>query len=143
MTDCVFCRLAGKSIEAEIVFEDDLVIAFLDSHPIRPGHAQVIPREHFATFEDLPEQTATRIMSVAQRVASALRRLSGVERVAFLFTGGDIPHAHAHVVPMHDKTDITSRRYIAEEHLTFRSTAAASQSELAATGYQLRSLLAL
>jgi hypothetical protein len=46
-----------------------------------------------------------------------MKALYGVPRVAFLFTGGD--HAHAHVVPMHEKTDITSQRYIAEEKLTF------------------------
>ena len=45
-----------------------------------------------------------------------------MKRVAFLFTGGDVPHAHAHVVPMVAGTDITSRRYIAEEDLTFQST---------------------
>ena len=41
-----------------------------------------------------------------------MKEVYQVERVAFLFTGGDVPHVHAHVVPMHEKTDITSARYI-------------------------------
>ena len=70
-----------------------------------------------------------------------MKALYGVPRVAFLFSGGDHAHAHAHVVPMHEKTDITSRRYIAEESLTFRGVPRASFEELAATAAQLRSKL--
>ena len=40
-----------------------------------------------------------------------MKAVYNVNRVAFLFTGGDVPHAHAHVIPMHEKTDITSARY--------------------------------
>ena len=62
-------------------------------------------------------------------------------RVAFLFTGGDVAHAHAHVVPIPKKTDITSRRYAAERHLTFRPLPAASGEELASSATLLRSAL--
>jgi histidine triad (HIT) family protein len=57
-----------------------------------------------------------------------------------MFSGGDHAHAHAHahVIPMDKKTDITSRRYIAEETLTFRSVARAPSDELAAIAAQLR-----
>jgi histidine triad (HIT) family protein len=59
-----------------------------------------------------------------------------------MFTGTDIAHAHAHVLPLVEPTDITSRRYIAEEHLTFRSTPRAPDDELAATAAALRAALA-
>jgi histidine triad (HIT) family protein len=141
MADCVFCRIANGDLEAEVIWEDDLVIAFADIHPIRVGHAQIAPRGHFPYFEDLPEATASHIVHLAQRLSRAMKLLYGVPRVAFLFTGGDHPHAHAHVVPMHEKTDITSRRYIAEESLTFRCTPRASPSELAETAAHLRRAL--
>jgi histidine triad (HIT) family protein len=64
-----------------------------------------------------------------------------VPRVAFLFTGGDIAHVHAHVVPMWEKTDITSRRYIVEERLTFRSLPSPPENELVATAAALREAL--
>ncbi len=63
--------------------------------------------------------------------------------MTFLFTGGDIPHAHAHLVPMHEKTDITSRRYIAEEQLTFRDMPRATDSELRDTAALLAAALAV
>lgn len=141
MTDCVFCRIARGDVHAEVVWEDDLVIALADIHPIRPGHAQIVPRGHFPYFEDLPEGIASRIVHLGQRLSRAMKSLYGVPRVAFLFTGGDHPHAHAHVVPMHAKTDITSRLYIVEQSLTFRCTPRASPNELAETAAELRRAL--
>jgi histidine triad (HIT) family protein len=139
MNECLFCRIASGLVRSEMIYEDDQVIGFMDIGPIRPGHTQVIPREHFAYFEDLPEATASRIIHLGQRLSRVMKALYGVPRVAFLFTGGDHAHAHAHVVPMHEKTDITSRRYIAEGTLTFRDMPRATSEELAATAAQLRS----
>ena len=138
MNECVFCRIARGEIRSEIFYEDSEVIGLMDICPIRPGHAQFIPREHYDYFEDLPDAIACRDIHLGQRVSRVLKALYGVPRVAFLFSGGDHAHAHAHVVPMHEKTDITSRRYIAQEILTFRSVARAPSEELAAIATQLR-----
>jgi histidine triad (HIT) family protein len=66
-----------------------------------------------------------------------MKHIYGVPRVAFLFTGGDLPHAHAHVVPMHENTDITSRLYITQEQLTFRDAPRIPDHELSATAENL------
>jgi histidine triad (HIT) family protein len=139
MNECVFCRVVHGATYSEIIYEEASVIMLMDICPIRPGHAQIIPREHFAYFEDLPEAIACRIIHLGQHLSRAMKALYGVPRVAFLFTGGDHAHAHAHVVPMHEKSDITSRRYIAEGTLTFRGMPRAPAEELAATAAQLRS----
>jgi histidine triad (HIT) family protein len=120
MNGCVFCRVARGEIGSEMIYEDAEVIGLMDICPIRPGHTQIIPREHFDYFEDLPDAIACQINHLGQRLSRALKALYSVPRVAFLFSGGDHAHAHAHVTPMHEKSDITSRRYIAEETLTFR-----------------------
>lgn len=111
---CPFCRIAAGSPDAVMVHEDADVVAFLDIAPIRPGHAQVVPRTHVESFERLPPALAARILAVGQALARRMKRVYGVDRVAFLFTGGDVPHVHAHVVPLHAKTDITSLRYLRE-----------------------------
>ena len=116
-------------------------MAFLDLHPIRPGHVQIIPRSHHPYFDDLPTETVARIVHVGQRMAKVMKQVYGIDRVAFLFTGGDVAHAHAHVVPMHEKTDITSRRCIVEDSLTFRSTPRASAQELSETAALLSAAL--
>lgn len=141
MTQCLFCGIVTGELPAEIVYQDDLVMAIADIHPIRAGHIQIVSCKHVPYFEDLPGATASRIIHVAQRLSRAMKGIYGVERVAFALTGGDHAHVHAHVVPMHDKTDITSRRYIAEEKITFRSTPRASDEELASCATALRAAL--
>ena len=142
MDDCIFCRIARSELPAHIVYEDDLVMAFLDIGPIRPGHTQIISREHVPYFEDLPPPEAARILLLGQRLAKAMKQIYGIPRVAFLFTGGDVAHAHAHVVPMLEKGDITSRRYIVEEKLTMRGLPSPPAEEQAATAATLRAMLA-
>jgi histidine triad (HIT) family protein len=117
-----FLPNSGPKRPRTILHEDDKIMAFLDLCPIRPGHTQIIPKEHHPFFDDLPPATGSRIFAVAQEISRAMKRIYQVPRVAFPFTGGDVPHVHAHLVPMHEKTDITSRLYIAEKDLTFRST---------------------
>jgi histidine triad (HIT) family protein len=112
MIECVFCRIARGEVPAVLVHEDAELVAFLDRGPIRPGHTQIISRTHVATFELLPPDLAARIVELGQQRARRMKEVYGVDRVAFLFTGGDVAHVHAHVVPMHEKTDITSARYI-------------------------------
>jgi len=140
--ECVFCRIARREIAAHVIHDDDRVLAFLDRGPIRPGHTQIMPKQHFPCFDDAPADIIAAIVLVGQACARAMKRLYGVPRVAFLFTGGDVAHVHAHVVPMHEKADITSRRYIVEDTLTFRSMPRASDSELAQTAAELRRALA-
>lgn len=137
--NCLFCRIASGRVSAHAVYESERVFAFLDINPIRLGHIQVVPRRHFAYFDAVPTDVAMEILTVGQRLAPVLRGLFKVERVAFLFTGGDIPHAHAHVVPLVEPTDITSRQYIVESNITFRDAPRASNPELARTASAIKS----
>ena len=104
--------MAGE-IPSIRIHEDGEVIAFLDIAPMRPGHTVIVPRSHVETYEKLPAPLAQRILSLGQQLGRRMKELYKVERVAFFFTGTDIAHAHAHVVPIHEKMDVTSARYIA------------------------------
>ncbi len=112
MNDCPFCAIARKKIEAVIIWEDADLVAFLDRSPIREGHCQIVPKEHYETFERLPPDIAARIIALGQKLARRMKEVYKVDRVAFIFTGGDVPHAHAHVFPIHEKNDVTSGRFI-------------------------------
>ena len=123
MTECPFCKIANKSASAVIVWEDSEIVAFLDTRPIRKGHCLIIPKCHIESFEEMSADLAARLMTLGQRLAQRMKAIYKVERVAFLFTGSDVAHAHAHVFPMQEKTDITSARYILNpENLQFGSS---------------------
>lgn len=111
-TTCPFCRIASGEIQPVTLYEDADIVAFLDIAPVRPGHTLIITRRHIETFEQLPPELAGKILALAQSLARRMKEVYGVERVGFVFTGTDVAHAHAHVVPMHEKTDFTSARYI-------------------------------
>ena len=139
--DCVFCRIAAGEIPAHRVFEDDELVAFLDIAPIREGHVLIVARRHYADFAETPAPLLDAMTRLGQRLARVQKRLYGVERAAFFLTGGDVPHVHAHVLPMHDKTDVTSRRYIAEPELTFRPPPRAADERLAEVARSLAAAL--
>ena len=55
MEDCLFCKIVKKEIPSEIVFENDYLIAFEDINPQAPTHILIIPKEHFASLKEIPE----------------------------------------------------------------------------------------
>lgn len=141
--DCLFCKIAHSKVTAHEIFRNDRLVAFLDIGPIRPGHIQIIPIDHFEYFENLPAELAKDIMLLGQSIAKCQKSIFGVERVAFLFTGGDIAHAHAHLVPMVENTDITSARYIEEKKLTYKSIPYPGEISLRKVASQLSTELGL
>ncbi len=139
--DCLFCRIGAKALPSHVVHESDRILGFLDIHPIRRGHVVIIPKEHHAYFDDLPPALAAEILGLARELAPILRRRYDAKRVGFMFTGTDIAHAHAHVVPMVEPTDLTSRRYIAEEQLSFGPAPRMSDEDLGAIAREISTAL--
>jgi len=138
---CIFCRIASGEIPSIRLYEDERVVVFLDIRPIREGHLLIMPKAHFEYFDDLPADLAAHVMTLAQKIARAMKKTYGVARVGFLYTGTDVAHAHAHVVPLVEATDLTSRRYIAEEKVTFRPMDMVSPDELKQVAGKLRAAL--
>ena len=138
---CIFCRIAAGEIPSIRLYDDEHIVAFLDIRPIREGHLLIMPKGHFEYFDDLPEALAAGVLTLAQKLARAIKKVYGIERVGFLFTGTDVAHAHAHVVPLVEPTDLTSRRYIAEEKVTFRPAEMVSPDELKKVAGKLRAAL--
>jgi len=140
--NCLFCRIAAGELPAHKVHEDEHVLAFLDLHPIRPGHTLVIPRAHHVWFEDMPAELATRVTSCAQSLARAMKALYKVERVALFYTGIHVPHVHAHVVPMHHPHDVSSQAYMTDGPGSYTIPPRLPETEMAAIAGQLGTLLA-
>ena len=73
--DCLFCKIGASKIPSFKVYEDDELLAFLDIAPIREGHVLIIPKAHHDYFDDLPNDLASRIMNLAQRIAKIQKKL--------------------------------------------------------------------
>jgi histidine triad (HIT) family protein len=105
VTDCIFCQIASGESQASIFYEDDTVLAFMDTNPVNEGHALIIPRRHAAHLADLDEETGRHLWTIAQRAAAAIResglKCEGID--LFLAdgeaAGQEIFHVHMHVFP--------------------------------------------
>ena len=73
MSDCLFCKIIGREISGDIVYENEHVLAFTDINPVAPVHILIIPKEHISTLNDLEEnhtQTMGELFLAAKAIAS-------------------------------------------------------------------------
>lgn len=102
--DCVFCRIVAGELPCDRVYEDDLVLAFLDIAPVALGHALVIPKHHHTSITTLDPELSARVMAVAPRIAVALMRATDSDGFNLLLSNGTcagqvVPHVHLHIIP--------------------------------------------
>ena len=113
---CVFCEIVAGRSPASIVYQDDIVMAFMTIRPTAPGECLVIPKAHVDHFTDVDDDTAQRIMVVAQRIGRRLRTAFKPLRVGMVVHGFGVPHAHLLLVPQHGIHHITSDRYVSVQN---------------------------
>lgn len=103
---CIFCRIVARELEAPIVFEDEISLAFLDHRPVFPGHCLLIPQVHFETLVDLPSELVGAYFSNAQLLAAAVE-LALEAHGTFVGINNrvsqSVPHLHLHIVPRRRK----------------------------------------
>lgn len=100
----IFLKIINREIPAHIIYEDDLVIAFLDIMPVNKGHALVVPKKHFVNILDGDPDILAHMMKVAQKVAQAQVKELGAEGFNLVVNNGvaggqEVMHSHFHVVP--------------------------------------------
>ncbi len=101
---CIFCDIVERKEKAEILFEDENIISFLDINPFNVGHSLVIPKTHYENFLDVPNNLFGEIFSVVQQLtkgvvyglqADGYNILSNNGRAA----GQSVFHCHFHIIP--------------------------------------------
>ena|GEM_PF-59579 len=98
MQDSLFTKIIKGEIPCHKVYEDDLVIAFLDIHPQQPGHTLVVPKVQIDLLWDLSDDEYTNLWLVAKKIAKHMRPIMG-KRIGVHVEGNGVPHAHIHLVP--------------------------------------------
>jgi histidine triad (HIT) family protein len=97
--ETLFTKIIEGKIPSYKIYEDELTYAFLDIHPIQPGHTLVVPKLPVENLWDLPDKDFQAVLSTCKRLAIRLRNTLKTERIGLEVIGVDVPHAHVHLVP--------------------------------------------
>lgn len=106
--DCIFCDIAAKVSEAEIIFENEKYIAFLDINPINYGHTLVIPKTHHDNFLTIPALELEEMTKLTQYLAGSVKRALKSDGFNIISNNGSsagqsVFHFHYHIIPRYEK----------------------------------------
>lgn len=122
----IFSRIVAGEIPCHRVWEDDRHLAFLDIHPVTPGHTLVIPKREVDYLFDLDGDDYDALMRAARTVAVRLKERLACARVCVAVLGYEVPHAHIHLLPTNSLAEFP-----------WPGGATADQTELAAMAAKL------
>ena len=110
--NCVFCAIAAGEIPSFKVYEDDLVLAYLDINPFTKGHTLVIPKAHSANLLETDEATLAAVIARVKKVAAHLKAALPCDGFNILQNNGEaagqtVMHLHFHIVPRYGKEPIS------------------------------------
>lgn len=104
---CKFCKIVRKESPESNVYEDSRVMAFLDIRPLAEGHTLVIPKSHYETIYDIPEEEVAHLYKIVKRVALAVKKGVKADGISIVQQNGraagqEIFHLHVHVIPRYE-----------------------------------------
>jgi histidine triad (HIT) family protein len=106
----IFTMIINGEIPCHKVAEDDDFFAFMDIRPINRGHVLVVPKVEVDRMFDLPNELLSKIMLFAKPIADAQEETVDCERVGIVVAGLEVPHAHLHLIPFNDGSELTFAR---------------------------------
>ena len=97
--NCIFCKIAHHETPANIVYEDENFLAFLDINPVRKGHLLLIPKDHYPWMQDLPDALLSESFILVKKLMVALKQALSADYIQVSVVGKDVPHFHIHLMP--------------------------------------------
>lgn len=102
--NCIFCKIANGEIPSKTIYEDEDFRAILDLAPATKGHALILPKEHYKNLFELPEETASKVMILAKKLAAKMRDRLECDGFNIMQNNGEVAgqtvfHFHMHLIP--------------------------------------------
>ncbi|GHT12069.1 HIT family protein [Bacteroidia bacterium] len=102
----IFSKIIKGEIPCYKIAENEHYFAFLDINPLAQGHTLVIPKCEVDYIFDLDDATLSGLVLFAKKVAAALPKAVACKRVGVVVLGLEVPHAHIHLVPLNQESDV-------------------------------------
>ncbi|MBD5521515.1 MAG: HIT family protein [Lachnospiraceae bacterium] len=110
--NCIFCKIANGEIPSKTLFEDDAFRVILDLGPAAKGHALILPKNHYANLYELPEETASKVMLLAKKMAVQMTDKLKCDGFNLVQNNGEVAgqtvfHFHMHLIPRYKNDNQT------------------------------------
>ncbi|MFZ0034189.1 MAG: HIT family protein [Sedimentisphaerales bacterium] len=114
VNDCVFCKMVAGQIPLTKIYEDEVVLSFLDIGPISDGHTLVIPKQHFEELHQCPAEILGQVASRLGKIAAAVVGAMNSDGYNVLCNNGRaagqlVKHLHFHIVPRNASDGVFDR----------------------------------
>jgi diadenosine tetraphosphate (Ap4A) HIT family hydrolase len=132
----IFTRIINGEIPGTFVWRDELCVAFLSINPLAHGHTLVVPVEEVDHWIDASPDLTAHLFGVTHAIALAQRHAFSPARVGVIIAGYEVPHAHIHVVPTNDMSELDfANAAPSADRITLESAAGELRRALRATGH--------
>lgn len=110
MEDNIFMKIVRRELPADIVYEDEDTLAFLDINPTAPGHTLVVPKKPAVNIFDVDAETLAKTVATVRKISPAVRDAVGAHGVHInsnheAAAGQIVFHLHFHIIPRHDRSE--------------------------------------
>ena len=106
----IFTKIINREIPGHIVAEDENFIAFLDITPLVIGHTLVVPKKEVDYIFDMDDDILASMNVFAKKVAKGVKKAIPCKRIGVAVVGLEVPHAHIHLIPLQNISDINFSR---------------------------------
>jgi diadenosine tetraphosphate (Ap4A) HIT family hydrolase len=103
----VFTMIINGDIPGTFVHRDEHCVVFMSINPMAPGHALVVPIVEIDHWIDAPPELSAHLFVVAHRIGRAQQEAFGCEKVGMIIAGYEVAHAHIHLVPTNEMSELS------------------------------------
>lgn len=100
--ECIFCKIISKTLDSNIVYEDDLICCFLDIEPINEGHVLIVPKKHKHNIDEIDDEVLSTMMNLLKQISIIFKNVYSCQGYTIMQNGGDFTdfrHFHIHIFP--------------------------------------------
>lgn len=104
--NCIFCKIINGEIPSYKIYEDDMILAFLDINPVSPGHTLIIPKKHTLDIHSIDNDVLIEIINKSRDIANMLMTKMGAQGFTLVQNNGsvqEVKHFHLHVMPKYKR----------------------------------------
>lgn len=126
----IFTKIINGEIPCYKIAEDDNFLAFLDVNPNAKGHTLCVPKQEIDKIFDIEDDLYIGLMQFSKKIAIALEKTVPCKRIGMAVIGLEVPHAHVHLIPLNEMSEMTFKHKVSLTKEEFEELAKSIQKNL-------------